>query len=86
MRLPFLPDPLLRACALIVVLLLSAVAAVTTTAWAATVHVIPFFASAAGSQQSFARIVNHSDESGTVQIKGIDDEGERTTGTIRDDD
>ena len=41
-------------------------------------HVIPLFASAANQErQGLARIINHSNEAGTVQIYGIDDSGER---------
>ncbi len=39
-------------------------------------HEIPLFISASNAmQQGFARIVNHSDESGTVSIRAIDDSG-----------
>ena len=38
----------------------------------------PLFTAASNeNQQGFARIINRSDESGTVRIHGIDDEGER---------
>ena len=77
MRILFAHDPLPRVHALIVVFLLSTAAVVTATARAATTHVIPLFTSATSPQQSFARIINHSDEPGTVRIAGIDDDGER---------
>ena len=39
-------------------------------------HDIPLFISASNAmQQGFARVVNHSDESGTVSIRAIDDNG-----------
>ena len=39
-------------------------------------HEIPLFVSASNAmQQGFARIVNHSDDSGTVSIRAIDDSG-----------
>ena len=42
----------------------------------ATEHEIPLFVSASNDmQQGFARIVNHSDDSGTVSIRAIDDSG-----------
>ena len=40
-------------------------------------YVIPLFTSASASQQGFARIINHSDTSGTVRIFGTDDIGKR---------
>ena len=40
-------------------------------------HNIPLFLAAGHARQGFARIINHSDRSGTVRIEGIDDEGTR---------
>ena len=47
-----------------------------STAPPAPSHDIPLFTSASASQQGFARIINHSDTSGTVEIRGIDDAGD----------
>ena len=52
-------------------------AAGMATAEAATARVIPLFTSAASPQQTFARIINHSDEPGEVRIEAIDDAGMR---------
>ena len=42
----------------------------------APAHDIPLFTSASASQQGFARVINHSDTPGTVEIRGIDDAGD----------
>ena len=48
------------------------------TAGEASEFALPLFMAASNSvQQGFARIINHSDESGTVTIHGIDDAGTR---------
>jgi len=41
----------------------------------AEIRVIPLFRAAGNVQQGFARIINHSDRPGTVQIRGTDDAG-----------
>ena len=45
-----------------------------------TLHTLPLVkpASDAGGVQSFIRIINHSDQAGTVQIHAIDDSAERS--------
>lgn len=51
-------------------------ATVASTAFAATSEVVPLFISASHSfQQSFVRIINHSDQAGTVSVTAIDDAG-----------
>ena len=61
-----------RAAALAVLIL-----AGTGAAHAETLESIPGFTAAGGTQQSFARIVNHSAKPGTVRIEGVDDLGQR---------
>ena len=42
----------------------------------AETHDIPLFKAASnGQQQGFARIINHSDASGTVEVRAVDDTG-----------
>ena len=48
-----------------------------TTGYAATTHSIALFPSASTPhRQGFVRIINHSDQTGTVHITGIDDAGD----------
>ena len=69
---------LLIACGALVSAL-AALAAAQTDQAAAPVRLIPFFPAASdGFQQGFARIINHGDESGTVEIVAIDDAGGRS--------
>ena len=50
--------------------------AAASTAFAATSEIVPLFISASHpSQQGFVRIINHSDQMGTVAVTAIDDAG-----------
>ena len=53
-------------------------ATVGPTVLAATSEVVPLFISASNvqQQQGFVRIINHSDESGTVTVTAVDDDGQ----------
>ena len=53
-------------------------ATVGPTVLGATSEVVPLFISASNvqQQQGFVRIINHSDESGTVTVTAVDDDGQ----------
>ena len=60
----------------VVAVAIFAFATTASTALAATSEVVPLFVPASHSfQQSFVRIINHSDRSGTVIVTAIDDAG-----------
>lgn len=68
--------PTLEPVKLLVAAAFVGAATMASTAFAATSEIVPLFISASHSfQQSFVRVINHSEQSGTVTVTAIDDVG-----------